>query len=216
MKERYCMPSAQHIEEAGFEALYRLYEVACRDSGQCRIVAGFLLGLYNGRRSPFDLTDLRAIDDALYEDCIQVLHMDARVKRREVHTYFDDGNKKFERLAYTWQIVDRTMLETGSESGVAANPDREHGNGISIHDRDYLNAELATYGHAAGYRDVNVNLHVSTLDGEHTARNVDINLNKDDALALMHHIKEVNEFAWRAGRRPLDAVPEEQKPAWIK
>jgi hypothetical protein len=210
------MPSAKQIEEAGFEALYRLYEVACRDSGQCRIIACFLLGLYNGRRFPFDLTELRAIDDALYEDCMQVLHMDARVTRREVHTYFDDGNKKFERLAHDSKIVDRTRLEAGLGSDAVPNPDREHGNGIAIHDHDCLNADLATYGHAAGYRDVSITLHLRTLDGEHTARNVDINLNKKDALSLMEHIKDVNQFAWRAGHRPIDAAPEEQKPLWIK
>ena len=77
------------IETRGVAALRRLYLVACRDSGQCRYIARFLLGLYNGMRFPFDLTDLRAIDAELFDDCMAVLNMDARLTRQEVHTYFD-------------------------------------------------------------------------------------------------------------------------------
>ena len=61
------------IETRGVAALQRLFTVANRDSGQCRYIARFLLGLYNGMRFPFDLTDLRAIDDDLFEDCMHVL-----------------------------------------------------------------------------------------------------------------------------------------------
>ena len=38
------------LEEAGFEALQRLYEVARMDTGQAGVVGRFLLGLYNGTR----------------------------------------------------------------------------------------------------------------------------------------------------------------------
>lgn len=83
---------------AGIPALKRLYEVARRDSGQPRHIAAFLLGLYNGRRFPFDLTDLRCIDTELFEDCMLVLRMD-RCPRQEVHCYFDNGGVRFEDLA---------------------------------------------------------------------------------------------------------------------
>ena len=73
------------LETRGVAALRRLYLVACRDSGQCRYIARFLLGLYNGMRFPFDLTDLRAIDAELFDDCMAVLNMDARLTRQEVH-----------------------------------------------------------------------------------------------------------------------------------
>lgn len=79
------------LEEAGFEALQRLYEAACTDTGQAGVVGCFLLGLYNGKRFPFDLTDLRRLDDALFNDCMQVLTMDARLTPREIHQYFSDG-----------------------------------------------------------------------------------------------------------------------------
>ncbi len=94
------------LEAAGFEALQRLYAVAKGHSGQCRYVACFILGLYNGRRFPFDLTDLRGLDRVLFEDCMTVLRMDARVSAREVHTYFDQGGAKFEALAEQWRVQD--------------------------------------------------------------------------------------------------------------
>lgn len=100
----------------GVEALQRLYDVACGHSGQCRFIARFLLGLYNGDRFPFDLTDLRCIDDELYEDCIRVLNMDARLTRREVHTYFEDGGRKWEALADQWCVVDMRLLRLSAKS----------------------------------------------------------------------------------------------------
>jgi len=100
------------IEAAGEAALRRLYDVACRDSGQCRYVARFLLGLYNSQRFPFKLTDLRGLDDALFDDCMAVLRMDARVTAREVHKYFDDGGRKFERLAKNWNVEDMEQVQT--------------------------------------------------------------------------------------------------------
>jgi len=110
------MPGAGGLEEQGIEALKRLYKVACGHSGQCRFIARFLLGLYNGTRFPFDLTDLRAIDTALYEDCIRVLNMDARLTKREIHTYFVEGGKKWEALAESWRVVDKRLLSLAAKS----------------------------------------------------------------------------------------------------
>lgn len=97
------------IRTDGEAALRRLLPVAQGHSGQCRYVAAFLLGLYNGRRFPFDLTDLRVLDRAIFNDCITVLRMDY-MPALEVHTYFDnggdEGHKIFEELAKTWGIKD--------------------------------------------------------------------------------------------------------------
>lgn len=100
----------KQMEEAGFEALQRLYERACADTGQARKVAEFLLGLYNGDRFPFDLTNLRGLDDDLFDDCITLLRMDARVTRQEVHNYFDKGSQKFENLVRNWGVVDHRLM----------------------------------------------------------------------------------------------------------
>lgn len=95
------------LEEKGSEALQRLLPVAKRDTGQSRVIARFLLGLYNGNRFPFDLTDLRCIDLELFEDCMAVLQMDALVQRREVHTYFgSEGGALFEQIAEDWNMRD--------------------------------------------------------------------------------------------------------------
>lgn len=88
----------KQTQDAGIPALTRLFEVARRDYGQSRHIAAFLLGLYNGRRFPFDLTDLRCIDKDLFDDCMRVLAMD-RTPQMEVHCYFEDGGQKFEDLA---------------------------------------------------------------------------------------------------------------------
>lgn len=91
----------------GVEALARLLKVARGHRGQCRHVAAFLLGLYNGNRFKFDLTDFRCLDRELFDDCIEVLKMDFQ-PLQEVHLYFKDGGKIWEDLAKQWRIRDYT------------------------------------------------------------------------------------------------------------
>lgn len=71
------------------------------DTGQAGVLAAFLLGLYNGHRFRFDLTDLRRLDWRLHDDCMAVLRMD-HVPRQEVHQYFEGGQELFERMARPW------------------------------------------------------------------------------------------------------------------
>lgn len=80
------------------EALQRLFDQAQGYRGQCAVVARLLAGLYNGSRFPFVLTDLRRLDDALFEDAMAVLRMDARHCVQEVHEYFDNGGRRFEAM----------------------------------------------------------------------------------------------------------------------
>ena len=91
------------IRAAGFEALRRLVKVAQGHSGQSRHVAGFLLSLYNGDRFKFDLTDLRALDRPIFDDCMAVLQMDY-MPEKEVHCYFEDGRQLWEQMAKEWNI----------------------------------------------------------------------------------------------------------------
>jgi hypothetical protein len=86
---------------AGEAALRRLLPIAQRDTHQAGKVARVLLGLYNGRRFPLDLTNLRSLDDAIFEDVIAVMRMDANA-HQEVHLYFENGGLVFEKLADDW------------------------------------------------------------------------------------------------------------------
>lgn len=91
----------------GVEALARLLKIARGHSGQCRIVASFLLSLYNGNRFKFDLTDFRCLDREIFNDCLAVLNLDY-CPVQEVHCYFKDGSRIWESLAKDWGIRDYT------------------------------------------------------------------------------------------------------------
>jgi hypothetical protein len=113
MSYRTTCPRSKAQSE-GVKALFRLYPVALGDAGQCRFIARFLAGLYNGEQFAFDLTDLRALDDALFEDCMLVLRMDARACQQEIHTYFPEGSTKWQTM-----IEDRGMVRVWSLKNVA-------------------------------------------------------------------------------------------------
>ncbi len=69
-----------------FGALQRLYDQADgHNNSGALVIQRFLLGLYNGHRFPFDLTDLRRLDRGNFEACLQVLEMDW-MPQREVHS----------------------------------------------------------------------------------------------------------------------------------
>lgn len=92
----------------GVDALTRLLPIAMRDTGQSSVVAQFLLGLYNGPRFPFDMTQLRRLDHELLLDCISVLMMDA-TPAQEVHEYFENGGKIWEQMADDWGLNDQNV-----------------------------------------------------------------------------------------------------------
>lgn len=89
----------QSATDAGIPALIRLAVIAERDTGQAETVRLFLLGLYNGYAFPFNLVKLRSLDKSLFDDCLLVLTLDARVTAQEIHLYFNNGGELFERWA---------------------------------------------------------------------------------------------------------------------
>lgn len=195
------------LETRGAAALERLFKVAEGNSGQCRYIARFLLGLYNGRRFPFDLTDLRAIDDALFVDCMAVLHMDARLTRQEIHQYLGGDGDAFERLAEDWGVEDAERVREDAKR--AAHPS---GSPAPLHDGGDFDATLHTYGDAPGYRDVSVELKV----GELSNTKIWLRLSPKDSESLMQHIARVHASAWGSvAREPLDVQPGERRPAWL-
>ena len=85
----------------GLPALRRLLDVAQGSTGQSRVCARFLLGLYNGSHWHFDMADLRLLDQSLHDDCLAVLRLDQR-PAHEVHQYTADGDEVFELLKKRW------------------------------------------------------------------------------------------------------------------
>jgi hypothetical protein len=96
------------VREAGIAALKRLLPIAQGCTGQSGVVALFLLGLYNGRDFPFDMTQLRRLDHNLVEDCLSLLRMDSNPEF-EVHQYIENGQEIWQDLRRTW-ISDEGQL----------------------------------------------------------------------------------------------------------
>jgi hypothetical protein len=71
------------------EALKRVWDMAQGEHGGAYVCAKFLLGLFNGDFYPFDLTELRRLDDEMLEACITVLRMDA-TPVQEIHHHLND------------------------------------------------------------------------------------------------------------------------------
>lgn len=90
-------------------ALVRVWKQAQEFHSGAKVCATLLLGLYNGRRFPFDLTELRRLDGNNLNDCLTVLRMDAR-PTAEVHELLNslygvsDMGARFEHLAYDWRM----------------------------------------------------------------------------------------------------------------
>jgi hypothetical protein len=123
--------------ERGEAALRRLMPIAQGHSGQCRFVARFLLGLYNGTRFPFDLTDMRCVDGEIFDDFLDVLRMDF-TPLQEVHMYFQSGGAVFEQLAKDYGVVDRQKVrEVVKQSAL---PDGIHYADLRSTRHEYLEA----------------------------------------------------------------------------
>ena len=90
------------------ESLIRLWNLTQQHMGTsgARVAAGVLLGLYNGDRFPFDLTELRALDRENLGAALDVIAVDAAGPALEVHRMLDcmtgrtDFGERFEHLAH--------------------------------------------------------------------------------------------------------------------
>ena len=98
------------------DALIRLWNVTQKhDAGTsgARRAALVLLGLYNGPRFPFDLTELRAVDTDILRDALAVISEDATRCQREVHSWLNvltgrvDFGERFEHLAWKFRVKGR-------------------------------------------------------------------------------------------------------------
>ena len=88
-----------------FAALRRVWTHANGNHGQCRTTFSLLLCLYNGIRFPVDMTNLRALDAELFDDCLLVLQLDYRTNT-EPHALLGVRGERFETIAKNWRFVD--------------------------------------------------------------------------------------------------------------
>ena len=195
--------------DEGVAALHRLAKVALNDSGQCRFIARFLLGLYNGTRFPFDLTDLRAVDGNLFEDCMLVLRMDARFTEKEVHCYFTEGGALFEEMAARWMVLDHNELRIAVKTGVREVIKYVH-EGLG----ERATGKVLVCGHTPGYRNVSATLELRSDPG---AEPVTVKADFDNAscLALFETFRDAQAKPCGLGD-PIDKRPGEVRPGWMK
>lgn len=109
-------PAARHAAHAPLDALVRLWKLAQHDHGGSRVAVKLLLGLYNGNRFPFDLTELRCLDQDYLEDALTVIRLDSR-PQMEVHEWLNklyarrDIGHRMEILACDWNLKGRCNKE---------------------------------------------------------------------------------------------------------
>lgn len=97
------------------EALIKLWNLTQlhRGTSGARAAAGVLLGLYNGTRFPFDLTDMRLLGGAEQAAAIAVIQADANRCQMEVHEWLNrltgrhDFGNRFEHLAHEFRCFQR-------------------------------------------------------------------------------------------------------------
>ena len=88
----------------GGQAFLRLLTLAeTRDSGQVRRIALFLAATYNGEAFPFDLFELRAVDEAISDDmmlCIDAL----RWGQADLFGLVPDGDRRVRAMIDKWGL----------------------------------------------------------------------------------------------------------------
>lgn len=92
------------------EALTHFFILATTETHSgARVAARLLLGLYNGDRFEFDLTDLRLLDTSNLKRALALMEFDA-TPRMEVHEWLNriygrtDFGARFEHMAHRWAL----------------------------------------------------------------------------------------------------------------
>lgn len=180
--------------DAGFDSLDWLVDLTLGETGQCGIVARFLASLYNGQDFPFDLTELRGLDDDLFEHCLAVLRLD-NTPTVEIHNYLPDGEKVFRKMLEDWNLIKRP---TPAPAG------------------DHFYARLVTISNVPGYRYASLRMRFEGQGND--APLTQIAFSADDTARIACDLRELHQFAWEprsSGERPLDAKPNERRPFWL-
>lgn len=92
----------------GGQAFARLLELAeSRDSGQARRIAQFIASTYDGTAYPFDLFELRAVDEAIGDDMLACLDA-LRWGQCDLHRLVPDGEPRVCAVIESWGLRPRT------------------------------------------------------------------------------------------------------------
>jgi hypothetical protein len=78
-------------------------------TGNARRLVRFIAGLYNGEDYPFDLTELRGLDDALANACLDYLNYD-RLGITEVHNHLPGGEAQLDRWRARYGLTPKDRL----------------------------------------------------------------------------------------------------------
>jgi hypothetical protein len=121
------VPGGTRDEIMNTQALITLWNLTQEYVGTsgARVAAGVLLSLYNGSRFPFDLTELRYLDDVYLAAALDVIRSDANRCQREVHEWLNlltnrrDFGDRFEHLAHEYRVFLRGRC---SKAGLAERP----------------------------------------------------------------------------------------------
>jgi hypothetical protein len=101
-----------------------------RGTSGARVAAGVLLGLYNGQRFPFDLTELRSFDDNNLDAALSIISSDATRCQREVHEWLNhltgrrDFGDRFEHLAHEYNTTKRGRCKVSYLAEIPLSPQR--------------------------------------------------------------------------------------------
>lgn len=95
--------SHQATKRAG-QSYARLLKIAeSSDTGQARRVAGFVASTFNGRRFPFDLFELRAVDVDIGDDMLRCLDA-LRWARTDLYRLVPDGEARVRAVIRAWGL----------------------------------------------------------------------------------------------------------------
>lgn len=103
--ELAAAPERERLTKAGGEAFNRLLELAeTRDSGQVARVVAFLAACYNSFSYRFDISDLRAVDDSIRLDILNVLQTQTGLSPYPYNLPgVVDGERRLEQIIATWK-----------------------------------------------------------------------------------------------------------------
>lgn len=125
-----------------------------------------------------------------------------------------------ERIGSEWagmipaaaQII-HTTNETLAQANASATAETTLANWVRSEGEVDLTADLVTYAHAPGYRDVRFIFDVRRPGGS-TKYRLGVQVNAKDSAAMAMHTLEVHRLAWN-GKNPIDLQPGETRPPWM-